>query len=220
MNQSPESVTEEQKRILYEIIPPEAFEDYNPLTADDVKSQVVLEKLAENPGRYLRVYFEIGLQNLRAYIDAFFTMCYPYISPGVYCYYQPEAYKNYLESINVFKIHRQRLFPAYQSFLETMIDEGKMYRLPVLSLCVDLAFPMWSLLFVGAYAVYKRRCRILAPMVLWVAFWLSLLLGPVALSRYAMPMIMALPAIWSLLFVKGEPLQSSAKEEKSILKQP
>lgn len=101
-----------------------------------------------------------------------------------------------------------------------MIDEGKMYRLPVLSLCVDLAFPMWSLLFVGAYAVYKRRCRILAPMVLWVAFWLSLLLGPVALSRYAMPMIMALPAIWSLLFVKGEPLQSSAKEEKSILKQP
>lgn len=220
MNQSPESVTEEQKRILYEIIPPEGFEDYNPLTADDVKSQVVLEKLAEYPGRYLRVYFEIGLQNLRAYIDAFFTMCYPYISPGVYCYYQPEAYKNYLESINVFKIHRQSLFPAYQSFLETMIDEGKMYRLPVLSLCVDLAFPMWSLLFVGAYAVYKRRCRILAPMVLWVAFWLSLLLGPVALSRYAMPMIMALPAIWSLLFVKGEPLQSSAKEEKSILKQP
>lgn len=220
MNQSPDSVTDEQKSILYEVIEPEAFEDYNPLSADDVKSQINLTKLYEDPGRYFGVYVDIGLRHLRAYADAFLTMCYPYISPGVYCYFQPRAYKNYFEDINEYDIHRQSLFPAYQSFLERMIDEGKIYRLPVLSLCADLAFPVWSLLFVSAYALYKRRYRRLAPLVLWFAFWLSLLLGPVALSRYAVPMLMALPAIWSLLFVKQAPFRGNVMAEMSIQKQP
>ncbi len=215
MNQSPERVSDEQKSILYEIIAPDAFEDYNPFTADDIKSQINLPVLYENPSRYLGVYFEIGLHNLRAYADAFFTMCYPYLYPGIHCYYQPRAYGVHFESINIFKIHKQSLFPAYQGLLEGLIDEGKIYRIPILSLCADLAFPIWSLILVGAYALYKRRVRKLAPLVLFVAFWLSLLLGPVALSRYAVPMIMALPAIWSLLFVKEE-----TSLELSIEKQP
>lgn len=95
MNQTPERVTDEQKQILSEIISLDAFEDYNPVTADPVKSQIHLDVAYENPMRYLKVYLEIGLNNPRAYVDAFFAVNYAYYSPGVYCWYEPKAYKNY-----------------------------------------------------------------------------------------------------------------------------
>lgn len=101
----------------------------------------------------------------------------------------------------MFEIHHQSLFPAYAELLETLVDGARIHQIPILSLCADLGFPIWSMLFILAYLLYKRKYRAMAPLVPLLVFWLTLLVAPVALSRYVLPLVMALPAIWSVLLL-------------------
>ena len=204
----PERVTEEEKQTVYELIDPKAIENYEPFSADAVKAGFDKAVFEKDPQKYIQTYLSIGKKNAGIYLDSFLYGCYGYFYPGYEALYsfQPSAFYNaFDESMNVYDIHQAHLFPLYELYLRATIEKGWINHIPIVSLCADLAFPFWLMVFAAAYLFYKKRYRLMAPMVLWLGLWGTLLLGPVTLSRYAFPLIMALPALAMLLFTEYGP---------------
>ena len=65
--------------------------------------------------------------------------------------------------------------------------------IPGFSMLFSPAFYLWSLIFITTICIYEKKYKFLTLMLLPSTFLLSILFGPVALLRYAYPVILCTP---------------------------
>lgn len=223
--ESPEVYTAEEKEILFELIPENNLMDYQyrPMIADATKNYFNSAVFKKDPVKYIRLYISIGIRSPRKYVEAFLTNSLGFWYPNK-SYPDERMYHPYVEfnmaDPDLFKgdyiyLQRMSLFPQYEAILQKFILNTGWEKFPVISNLFVPGTYFLLLILVGTIILYKQNYRYLLILGLWLGLWITLLISPVALVRYAYPIIICLPLLGYLATINTKTkLEGSYKSKK------
>jgi hypothetical protein len=122
------------------------------------------------------------------------------------------------DGYNILGIERNSLFPQYENYLRNVSVNLLHERVPILSTLLNQAFPFWLSMFVLAFILYQKKYRLLIPLLVVIGFWGTMLLGPLIAIRYAFPIIVCIPTIFTLIFVDDKSKFTLYKKEMEKIK--
>ncbi len=198
-----DSLTDGERAALCEILPAQALERYTPKVSDGVKVDFDNEAYGRDPGKYRKLWLQIGLRHPIAYLNAWFMTSYGFWYPdtvidvyrgnSVFTFtYADSSYFGYeVEQPGV----RRSLLPFLDEAYRRMSLEITQQRIPVLSMLFSPGFLFWAHLFVLGFFWYAGRIRKLAPFALSLLVWLTVILGPTYLVRYVVFLWALLPVL-------------------------
>ncbi|MCI6552592.1 MAG: DUF6020 family protein [Lachnospiraceae bacterium] len=202
-----ESLTEEQCRTLYEILPEEALARYNPKLSDGVKVDFQNEAFRSRPARYARLWLELAVSHPFTFVNAWLMTSYGFWYPdtvidvyrgnSVFTYtYEDSSFFGYeVEQPGV----RESRLPWLEECYRRMSLEITQQRIPVVSMLFSPGFLFWLYAFTAGYVFYRRKYSLMLPFALLLLVWLTVLLGPTCLPRYVLILWFALPVLPGLL---------------------
>lgn len=208
--ENPSVYTEEEKQTLFELIPEKNIMDYQyrPMIADATKNYFNSDAFQREPGKYVRLYINIGLKSPRKYIEAFLQNSCGFWYPNK-SYPDERMYHPYMEfdmaDPNLFGgdyiyLERYSLFPQYESALRRVIVDTEWENLPLISSFFVPGSYFVVLVFAVAVSFFKKNYKQLLILGFWAGLWCTLLISPVALIRYAYPVIFCLPLLMCFVF--------------------
>lgn len=199
--------SKEEEETLCEILPREALNRYTPKVSDGVKISFDNEAYGKNPSKYLKLWLKTGVRHPFAYLNAWFMTSYGFWYPGtvidvyrgntVFTFtYRDSSYFGYeVEEPG----ERHSLIPFLNECYRKMSLEPEIQQIPVVSWLFSPGFLFWISAFILGYFLYARDYRRLAPWLLPVFLWLTVILGPTYLVRYAVFLWVLLPVLlWDL----------------------
>lgn len=200
MNINPDSVTEEEKEVVYKFISEDALKGYIPEISDPVKNNVNEEELENNKGEFAKIWLKLGAKNINLYIQSFLYGTVGYFYPSVDTIHQWSVMMNPYTSGSVV-ILSNPILPSYHNLLYN-IGHTFFKEIPIASTLVCEALPFWILVISVAVLIYKRNYSMLIIMFFMFVFWSSLLLGPVVCIRYIYPLFICIPLMISMPYFK------------------
>ena len=202
-----DAFSQEEKSILYEILPKEALERYTPKVSDGVKISFCNEAYEKNPSRYRMLWVKTGLRHPFAYLNAWFMTSYGFWYPDtvidvyrgntVFTFtYGDSSYFGYeVEEPG----ERHSLIPFLDECYRKMSLEPGIQQIPIVSWLFSPGFLFWTAAFILGYFLYAGHYKKLLPYLLPVFLWLTVILGPTFLVRYVVFLWILMPVLlWDL----------------------
>lgn len=181
------------------------FAAYNPYLADPVKNRAVLH---DNPAGLVKTWVKLGIEHPGIYVDAFLdnSIGYWFLEDRTHAQIYgigTESGFGYLSTDNRTmpagcEIVEHSYLPGLRAFMERIVSDNCYQRIPILRIAFAPAFYWWVLCIYMAIAVYRRRYRLLLPVVFLVFYYMTLLLSPTVLIRYMYPYVVTVPALCCL----------------------
>ena len=190
-------LNEDELAEVERFIPKEVWEKYSSRLADPVKNEIDRENLKDDFEGFMRLWIKLAFRHPGSYLDAFLGLNIGFWYPDMQ-YPDARTYHRYIEtsikSINdEIVIEDYNLWPAVRTFYYSFSLETKFESIPIVALVFKPGIYFWATICLfGASLFYKKRVAggILAFLLL---SWLLQLLSPIALLRYAYPLMAALP---------------------------
>lgn len=200
---SKETFSKEELQTLYEILPPEALEQYKPKLSDPVKIHFNGEEYSQNKSKYIKLWLDVGLRKPAVYLNAWlinsYGFWYPFTVIDAYEGNQQFTYTYKDSSYFGYEVEppgtRMSFIPAIDAWYKMISLDASFQKIPIISLFFAPAFYFWAFVFVGGYHIYRRRWNETVIMVPILLIWLTVLLGPAALVRYVLILFFAFPII-------------------------
>lgn len=198
-----DTLPEEEKAVLYEILPKEALNRYTPKVSDGVKIQFRNEAYQSNPARYGKLWLKWGLRHPFTYLNAWLMTSYGFWYPdtvidvyrgnSVFTYtYEDSSYFGYeVEEPG----KRQSKLPFLDELYRRMSLEVFQQKVPVVSMLFSPGFLFWVWCFGLGFLWYTGRNRKLSAYLLPVFLFSTVLLGPTYLVRYVVFLWFLLPVL-------------------------
>lgn len=198
-------LTEEEKEIFLSIIREEGMQSYLSWFADPVKAHFNGNKFFENPGPFLKAWFQVGMRHKKLYIDSFLANTYGYWYPG-----NSDHGRDYVEYFcsevreDVDVVMAPKL-PALSEFYRKLSQEYSFKNVPVISASFNLGAYTWLLLFAFLLLLYRRQYGEMILVIPLFMYLVTTMLGPIVTMRYHYPVIACGPLILFLIWRgKGE----------------
>jgi hypothetical protein len=208
-----DGMTPDQRAYLQELVPSKNLDIYysNPSISDQQKEVLNTDLLESSYSKFIGLYLKVGIQNPRTYVDAALMNTLGYWYPTK-SYPDPRMYHPYLEynmidynmpwlPEKVVKINRTSLFPPYEQLLNVLVHQNVLTDTPIVSIFYTMGSYFLLFLFLITLILYRRTYKLLAPVSLLFGLYLTILLGPVALLRYAYPILLCVPLIVGMMFL-------------------
>ncbi|MCM1048750.1 MAG: DUF6020 family protein [Clostridiales bacterium] len=197
---------EEDIATLYEILPEEALKLYNPKLSDAVKYNFQNAAYEENKLKYAKLWIKIGLKKPLTYINAWLVNTYGLWYPDtvVDVYRGNNKFTFVYEDSSYFEYEteppgtRESKIPWLDELYRKMSLEIAKEKIPLVSMLFSPGFMFWCYVFAFSYAVYRKKYYVLPPYLMIFLVWLTMLLGPTYLVRYALILWFALPLFIAL----------------------
>ena len=198
---APEAFTEEEKEVLYEVLPESHLKTYNPRCSDVLKSGFNNSAYNQNPGRYRKLWGTIGARRPLIYLNAWLVNSYGYWYPdmiiNVYKGNQMRTFQYRDSSYFGFETEvpgeRHSLFPLLETLYRNISLELFQQKVPVISMLFSpgFAFYVFAAYFVGL--MREKRYKYLAAYIPVLLLWGTVLLGPTILVRYVLILWFIIP---------------------------
>lgn len=192
------------------------YELYAPRVADPVKDTFNGTLLEEDLGTFLKTWAGVGISCPRAYVEAFLELnlgfWYPqkwYPDPDTYLSFIPYRNADIIQVGDVFEdavyLERTSYLPALTQFYENYVEDGGFQRIPLLSMLYSPGFYFWLLCFGILYCIYKKNYAMAVPFAMMFLLWLTLMVSPVVVFRYAYPLVVCLPVMFVMMSSTDNP---------------
>lgn len=202
-----DSLTEKQKETLFEILPEKVLPYYTAKVSDGIKIWFNNKAFSEQPGRYIKLWLELGASHPFTYLNAWFMTSYGFWYPdtvidvyrgnSVFTYtYEDSSFFGYEVELPG---ERDSKIPWLDQCYRKMSLEISQQKIPIVSMLFSPGFLFWVYAFTGGYAFYRKKYFVLLPMALIFLLWLTVILGPTYLPRYVLILWFALPGIAAVL---------------------
>ncbi len=205
-----EVFTQDELETLYEVLPEEYLQTYSLRVSDIVKSGFNNPAYEKNPGKYRRLWIDIGLRKPLVYINAWLGTSYGYWYPdalnNVYKGNQMYTFQYDKSSFFGFETeppgHRDSKFSLLEKFYEHISLDLYQQKVPIVSMMFSPGCMFWifMLTFVGLL-MRGRRCEgingylMAVPLSIVALVWLTVLLGPTTLVRYVLILWLIVPVL-------------------------
>lgn len=190
-----------------------SWENFNSTLADSQKSCANPEAWTNTAGM-LKDWSYFLMRYPDDYIDAYLGLTLGYwflddISISQHLGYGRDEMRGLIETFNASKplddcypgVQSVSKMPRLQYFLEGIVSDEQYLKWPVLSVLFRPAFYCWIAFVLFGIFLYKKRYRELAAASLQIAYFCTVLLGPVANIRYMFQLLIALPVLAAFLTV-------------------
>lgn len=222
--ETPDVYTESEKEDLFRLIPEENLKNYEitPMIADSTKNYFDSEEFKSDIKKYSKLYLNIAVKSPRKYIEAFMQNSLGFWYPNK-SYPDARLFHPYVEfdmaDPNLFKgdyIYLKRMsgFSAYEDVLRNIMIETSWKNYPVISNFFVPGTYFWLLCFSIIIVLYRKKYNQLLVLSFWSGLWITLLISPVALVRYAYPIIFCLPLMGEVMFDKNREKITIQKEKR------
>ena len=178
---------------------------YMPALADAVKAFANVG--VGNIKNFLLLWKDLLLQYPTTYIDAFLfnTLGYWYINDLSHAEIYGSGLSTRLgylltDTKEGFDVYHTSLFPALEHLYENLFSDNQYQLIPVFSIIFSPAFFLWFFLFLVNYAMYSKNYSSLLLACLFIGNFITLLLGPCAIIRYAFPFLLICPVLFGISF--------------------
>lgn len=196
-----DKLTDEEKSQMFLVIPEERITNYRPDLADPVKGGFQSGYVSENFLDFLELYLKLGLKYPKDYLTAFLrlNMGYWYLGDETHAYIYGSANRQgYLltdmKNVEGINIEHNSLLPSLEALYEKVVTENVYLKVPVISALFAPSFYLWLLLASTLLAWKNGKIKgLLYPYTLMYIYFLTVLLGPCALVRYAYPLMICTP---------------------------
>ena len=202
-----DTLTEQQKETLFEILPEEALKRYNPKVSDPVKVDFDNEAYEADKGKYRRLWSDLFREHPFGYLNAWFMTSYGFWYPGavidvykgntVFTFtYEGSSYFGYeVEEPG----ERKSLIPLVDRAYRFLSLDERAQEIPLLSLVLSPGAMFFLWIFVFCFFWYTGQDRKLWPFLFPGLLFLTVLLGPTYLVRYVVFLWVLLPVLlWEL----------------------
>ena len=200
-------ITEEQEKMVLRVIPEEGLEQYDEWISDPVKNYVKTDELKKDLPGYIRVYLQLGRQNPVVYWTAFDKMVSGFFRMSEMHAQAMTFTWTFTEYSERWGFHQEDRFHAYRRLLTGLIDPETVHAGPFLNGIQPVLVifqPVAAIVICAAalaLSLMRRRRSILIIGLLSGLYFVSMLLGPAALLRYALPLMMQVPLYVGLGFI-------------------
>ena len=185
-------------------------EKYQPSRADNVKLHLKVQREGELLG-FLKFWIREFFSHPIEYIDAFLLNANGYWNPqdtsfsSVYGQW-PDGTVGALiiEQYEGYGVTFTSLLPGLRKLYDWLFSQNNYQRVPGLSTLIHPATYTWMLLFVLAWAIWRRRWAVLGSGTLMLMYLLTLFLGPCTLVRYCYYLMTAAPVLLALMCTPKE----------------
>lgn len=194
-----------------------------PHLADGAKGYLNQDRLREEPMEFMKLWARIGMQCPRIYAEAFLMLnqgsWYPDDTSHAVVYHgSANTWIGYLhlheyDFFHEYDVHTHQNaqpLPQLRSLLERICRFNEHQKLPIISILLCTATPLWTLLFVCAFLIARKQARYIAAASGVLAIWLSYQFGPCTLARYILPLFALAPVL--LISVFCLPGKASAED--------
>lgn len=203
------------------------FKSYNqyPMISDSIKS-----KMRKNTHgdmiNYISFWIKFGLKNKKDFVEAAMlhnlTLWYPEKKLNDSRMFHPyieydNTSKKLAKQFKTVTIERNSILPGYNKSLHNFIyQKGKnnWQQIPILRTILMPASYLMLLLMIIVKIIICRRWKLLFPLSLIVGLYICLILSPVIIFRYMLPVILCAPIITTLLFKEKENLSRNLIKKK------
>lgn len=188
-----------------------AWQSFNITLADSQKSCANPDAWTNTP-KMLKDWIHFGVRFPDDYIDAYLGLTSGYYFPddvsiSQHLGFGRESMRGLIETFNASKplddsfpgVKSESKFPALQYLLEGPVSDEQYLKWPVLSLLFRPSVYCWAEFLLYAMLLYKKRYRDAAAASLQFAYFLTVLLGPVANIRYVFQLMIGLPVLVSFV---------------------
>jgi len=202
-----DTLTEQQKETLFEILPEEALKRYNPKVSDPVKVDFDNEAYEADKGKYRRLWSDLFREHPFGYLNAWFMTSYGFWYPGavidvykgntVFTFtYEGSSYFGYeVEEPG----ERKSLIPLVDRAYRFLSLDERAQEIPLLSLVLSPGAMFFLWIFVLCFFWYTGQDRKLWSFLFPGLLFLTVLLGPTYLVRYVVFLWVLLPVLlWEL----------------------
>ena len=198
-----DELDEEDKTVLYEILPKEALENYAPKLSDGVKFSFHNGNYNADSTRYQKLWWKLACEYPQEYLNAWFMTSYGFWYPdavidvyrgnsGFTFVYEDSSYFGYeVEQPG----ERESKLPLLDEFYRKLSLEITQQKIPVISMLFSPGFLFWIFVFVLCFMWYMGEVKRMFPYFLPGFIWLTFLLGPTYLVRY----VVYLWCLWPML---------------------
>lgn len=173
--------------------------------ADPVKNTFDAALFRQSPSAFFRLWARVGAEHPEAYLNAFLRLTAGWWYPDM-TYRDWAAHHPYYEYHNTdmdgwvcLKRTTPKGFGWLARLYEAAAVDGVGQKIPVLSMLSSCSLAAWGMLLFIAWAIYAKKQRMLVPAALLFGLWGTLLLGPVVLLRYGLPLVMAQGALMAAM---------------------
>ena len=94
-----------------------------------------------------------------------------------------------------YDLHTCTLLPQVRDLMERICRRNRYQKYPLVSLLFGTATPFWAILLSCALLIARKRTRLLPAAFGALGLWISYLLGPCTLPRYALPLFCLAPPL-------------------------
>ncbi len=209
---APEVFTEEDRQILYEVLPEEALSLYTPRLSDPVKYRFDNAAFAKDKAKYAGLWLRVGMKKPLIYANAWWMTSYGFWYPNtvinvyggnsVFTFtYKDNSYFGYeVEEPGV----RESKIPWLDEVYRKLSLEVWKEKVPVVSWLFSPGAMFWLYAFLFTWLLNNRRYKIMYPFLPIFLVWLTVLLGPTYLPRYVLFLWYGLPLFLAMAVMKPE----------------
>ncbi len=187
-------LSQEDLRELEQYLPEEVWKNYHSRLADPVKNFADREAISKEPMKVVSLWLRLLFKHPAAYIDAFLGLNVGYWYPES-PYPDPRIWHAYIETNSkeisaAISVTDPELWPQGRAFYQS-IAKGSFQELPLLDLLFKPGIYFWAVLSLLGLSLYHRNRTAGGLLVFLLLSWLLQLLSPIALLRYAYPLMTA-----------------------------
>ncbi len=208
----PESFTAEDQAILFSYLPEEGLAHYELRDVDLLKSTFNNDRYSSDSLSFWKLWLKMTRKHPGTFLTSWLlTSCgmwYPFAVQNVYqghtvftFTYTESSYFGYETELPGI---RQSLIPPIDALYRWLSLDATIQRIPLLSLLFAPAFWFWVFVWFAARALYEKKGSMLLPLVPLFLLWLTYLIGPYALVRYALPFFTCIPILFYLSMIPSE----------------
>lgn len=196
------TLEKDDEKKIEKLITVDALEQYKTDFADPVKSGFQTNVLKKDLLGYIELYFKLGKEHTKSYIASFIYLVSGYWD--IYYYGNNKffdyglMYTDTFPEVNICGIERNSLLQGYSQYLIDMVDD--MERLPIIRSLFSQALPAWIMFFLLIASICEKKYNLGCVMMLLLGQWGIMLLSPVVVTRYALPLIVCVPILVMLAF--------------------
>lgn len=206
-----QSWSDEERRLLFEVVPKETWDCYQPKTADAIKITFYSDVFEKNKEELAKIWLNQGLKNPGLYAEAFLlntvdSWCPNSILDGHvgYFYTRDLVQSSYfIPQIDAPGVQEGKWPWLYGK----IVDFGyriSFQRIPLYSMLFSVGAMFWFVLFTWVYTLYKKKYSFSIAYVLILLSFLTHLLGPMVLVRYHLILFFTFPLSIGMICQKDE----------------
>lgn len=184
----------------------------NPSISDLTKGALYEEYTEKHLKTYVHLWIKLGIKHPINYVEAFMMNTLGWWYPNKN-YYDPRIWNKYLfyDMIDAkawnkdyLEINRYSLIKPYDRYIHSTIEENGWTCIPVINTLFTFGFYSLLILLSLILNILKKKYYLIVPYSFIVAFYLTLLLAPGAISRYYFPILLIIPICLSDIFILKE----------------